>query len=138
MIKRVFVDSDVILDVALARQPFLDGSRMLLSLLENNIALGFISANCVANIYYFLRKSGGDSKARLFISNLLKYLTVSPVDHSNIVSSLKSEFSDFEDAIQYHSALEAQCECIVTRNIEDYKKSNIEVYLPIEFVNLYE
>ena len=138
MIKRVFVDSDVILDVALARQPFLDGSRMLLSLLENDIALGFISANCVANIYYFLRKAGGDSKARLFISKLLKYFTVSPVDHSNIVLSLKSEFSDLEDAIQYHSALEAQCECIVTRNVEDYKKSNIEVYLPIEFLNLYE
>jgi len=83
MIKRVFVDSDVILDVALARQPFLEGSRMSLSLLENNIALGFLSANCIANIYYLLRKSGGDSKARVFISKLLKYLTVIPINHSN-------------------------------------------------------
>jgi len=135
VIKRVFVDSDVILDVALARQPFLDGSRMLLSLLENNIALGFISANCVANIYYFLRKSGGDSKARLFISNLLKYLTVSPVDHSNIVSSLKSEFSDFEDAIQYNTAIENNIKILLTRNLKDYKKALIQVMNPETFLS---
>jgi predicted nucleic acid-binding protein len=80
VIKRVFVDSDVILDVALARTPFLEHSKVLLSLLENSLAIGFVSSNSIANIYYILRKTGDDVKARFF-SNILKYLTVTPSNH---------------------------------------------------------
>jgi predicted nucleic acid-binding protein len=138
VIKRVFVDSDVILDVALARMPFLEHSKMLLSMLENGLAIGFVSANSIANIYYVLRKAGDDTKARFFISSILKYLTVIPSNHVNILDALKSDFSDFEDAIQYFSALENQCECIITRNVEDYKKSKLNVYLPLEFLNLFQ
>jgi predicted nucleic acid-binding protein len=138
MIKRVFVDSDVILDVALARMPFLEGSKTLLSLLENNLAIGFVSANSIANIYYILRKAGDDVKARFFIVNILKYLTVIPSNHANILDALKSDFADFEDAIQYFSALENQCECIITRNVDDYKKSKLNVYVPLEFLNLFQ
>jgi predicted nucleic acid-binding protein len=137
MIKRVFVDSDVILDVALARAPFLEHSKMLLSLLENGLAIGFVSSNSIANIYYVLRKAGDDVKARFFISNILKYLIVMPSHHSNILDALKSDFNDFEDAIQYFSARENQCECIITRNVDDYKKSKLDVYVPLEFLNLF-
>ena len=138
MIKRVFVDSDVILDVALARMPFLEHSKMLLSMLENGLAIGFVSANSIANIYYILRKAGDDVKARFFISSILKYLMVIPSNHANILDALKSDFSDFEDAIQNFSALENQCECIVTRNVEDYKTSTLDVYVPLEFLNLFQ
>jgi predicted nucleic acid-binding protein len=137
VIKRVFVDSDVILDIAFARMPFLENSKLLLSLLENGLAIGFISSNSIANIYYILRKAGDDAKARFFISNILKYLTVVSSTHSNILDALKSDFSDFEDALQYFCAIENQCECIVTRNLEDYKKSKLDVYLPLEFLNLF-
>lgn len=58
MIRRVFIDTDVILDVALAREPFLEASRIVLTLLENNIAIGYMSSNGIANLYYVLRKSG--------------------------------------------------------------------------------
>jgi predicted nucleic acid-binding protein len=137
VIKRVFVDSDVILDVALARMPFLEHSKMLLSMLENGLAIGFVSANGIANIYYILRKAGDDAKARFFISSILKYLTVIPSNHATILDALKSDFSDFEDAIQHFSALENQCKCIVTRNVDDYKRSTLDVYLPLEFLNLF-
>lgn len=82
MIKRVFVDTDVILDVALARQPFLEASRIVLALMENNIAIGYISSNGIANLYYILRKSGGDENARKFITKLIQYITVISIDHS--------------------------------------------------------
>lgn len=137
MIKRVFVDSDVILDVAFARMPFLEHSKMLLSMLENSLAIGFVSANSIASIYCILRKVGDDAKARFFISSILKYLTIIPSNHANILDALKSDFSDFEDAIQYFCALENQCECIVTRNPNDHKKSSLDVYLPLEFLNLF-
>jgi predicted nucleic acid-binding protein len=137
MIKRVFIDTDVILDVALARQPFLEASRIVLALMENNIAIGYISSNGIANLYYILRKSGGDANARRFITNLVQYITVLSIDHSDVLNGLKSSIPDFEDALQQYSAYRNQCDCIVTRNIDDYKNSSVIVYSPIEFLNLY-
>ena len=64
MIKRVFIDTDVVLDVALAREPFFSGSKTILAMAETNVIIGKISSNCIANIYYILRKSGGDKIGR--------------------------------------------------------------------------
>jgi len=138
MINRAFVDSDVILDVALGRRPFVEASRLALSLLEDGRAVGFLSSNSIANIYYILRKAGGDQNARKFLLSILKYLTVIPTDHNSALQAFNSEFSDFEDGVQNFTAVSHQCSCIVTRNVEDYKKSELNVYLPIEFLNGYE
>lgn len=138
MIKRVFVDTDVILDIALARQPFLTASKAVLAMIENGLAIGVISSNCIANIYYILRKQGGDDNARIFLSKLLEYLAVIPIDHSNVLEALKSDFGDFEDALQNYAAIRNQCDCIVTRNIDDYKKSKLDIYQPSEFLYLYQ
>jgi len=138
MIARAFIDSDVILDVALARQPFVQASKLVLSILENGRAIGMTSSSSITNIYYILRKAGGDQKAREFLLSLLKYITVVTADHNTVLSALKSEFGDFEDGVQNYSAVSNQCECIVTRNVEDYKKSSLDVYLPIEFLSGYE
>ena len=137
MIEKVFVDSDVILDVALARNPFFPASKMILAMAENNFIIGSISSNCIANIYYILRKLGGDIKAREFISNIVKYISVITINHQSVLKALKSKFSDFEDALQYYSASENQCEYIITRNIEDYKNSKINILLPEEFVKMF-
>ena len=138
MIKKVFIDTDVILDVALARDPFFSASKIILAMAENNIIIGSISSNCVANIYYILRKAGGNSQARKFISTIVKYITVITIDHKNVLEALKSKFSDFEDALQHYSAIEHQCEYIITRNIEDYKNAEIPVLLPEEFIRMFQ
>jgi len=138
MIKRVFVDTDVILDVALARKPFLEHSKIVLAMLENNIAIGHVSSNCVANIYYIFRKVGGDINARELIKKLLKYMTVISIEQSDVFEALKSNMPDFEDAMQNYSAIRNQCACIITRNIEDYQSSKLDVYTPLEFINLYK
>ena len=137
MIKKVFIDTDIILDVALAREPFFSASKIILAMAENNIIIGNISSNCIANIYYILRKSGGNSKARKFIVNIVKYITVITIDHQNVLDALKSQFSDFEDALQHSSAVGNQCEYIITRNIEDYKNAKIKVLLPEEFIEMF-
>ena len=138
MIKKVFIDTDIILDVALAREPFFSSSKTILAMAENNIIIGNISSNSVANIYYILRKSGGDNKARKIILNIVKYITVIAIDHQNVLEALKSKFSDFEDALQHSSAVENRCEYIITRNIEDYKSSKIKVLLPEEFIVMFQ
>jgi hypothetical protein len=137
MKEKVFIDSDVILDVAIARKPFFPASKMILAMAENNFIIGNLSSNCIANIYYILRKLGGDIKAREFISNIVKYISVITINHQSVLKALKSKFSDFEDALQYYSALENQCEYIITRNIEDYKNSKINIILPEEFAKMF-
>jgi predicted nucleic acid-binding protein len=138
MIRHVFVDTDVLLDVALAREPFISASTQVVSILENNLAIGYVSSIEIANIYYILRKFGGEEKARLFISNIVSFLTVIPVDHSDVLLGLKSDFSDFEDSLQSFSALRNRCDCIVSRNVEDYSHAKTELYTPIEFLEMYK
>ncbi|MBN1243261.1 MAG: PIN domain-containing protein [Spirochaetales bacterium] len=134
MIRKVFVDSDVILDVATGRTPFVDASAETLSIMENGLAVGVVSSNSVTNIYYVLRKLGSSEKAKAFLRTILEYLSVIPVDHNNIRKALDSEFLDFEDGVQHYCAFENGCDLIVTRNVEDYGEFQIEVLTPREFV----
>ena len=137
MIDKVFIDSDIILDVATARKPFVDSSRRVLSIVENGKALGMISSNSVTNIYYILRKLSSSEKAKDFIRSVVSFLSVIAVIHNNIIQALDSGFGDFEDAVQYYCALTYQCSYIVTRNIDDYKESDIPVLEPKEFIALF-
>lgn len=137
MIKKVFIDTDVILDLALMREPFFEASKTVLAMAEINLISGNISSNAVANIYYILRKLGGDKKARIFLEKLIKYLTVISINHKNITDALKSSFTDFEDGLQYFSAVENSCEYIVTRNIADYKTAKLRVCSPENFIQLF-
>ena len=138
MIQRVFIDTDVFLDVALARQPFYAASKIILAMAENNIILGNISSNCIANIYYILRKAGGDINVRLFISKIIKYVNVISINHQNVIEALNSGFSDFEDGLQNFSATQNQCEYIITRNIQDFTNSKLKTILPEDFIKLYQ
>lgn len=81
--------------------------------------------------------AGCYNKARKFILNIVKYITVIAINHQNVLDSLRSKFSDFEDALQHSSAVENQCEYIITRNIEDYKNAKIKVLLPEEFIGMF-
>ena len=138
MIKKVFIDSDIILDVATGREPFVASSKNCLSLIENGLALGVISANSVMNIYYILRKLNSNEKAKSFLKTILRYIALVSVDHENIIKAVESKFLDFEDGVQQYTALKNQCDLILTRNIQDYTFSEIEVLEPQELIALYK
>lgn len=137
MMRQVFVDSDVILDVALGRQPFYESSEMVLSLIEAGRAVGVTSSVCISNIYYILRRQGGDTQARAFIELLISYIGVIGVEHADILAALSSDFSDFEDAMQHFAASREQSSAIITRNIQDYQHTQLPIYTPVEFVGMY-
>jgi hypothetical protein len=105
---------------------------------ETGMIIGVTSSNCIANLYYILRKVGGDIDARMFLSGLIKYISVIAIDHHNVLAALKSKFADFEDALQNSSAQENQCEYVLTRNTADYKGSKLKVSLPEDFIKLYQ
>ncbi|MEI6388624.1 MAG: PIN domain-containing protein [Spirochaetota bacterium] len=138
MIQKVLVDSDVILDVATGRLPFVEKSRACLSYLESGHALGILSGHSVTNMYCILRKLGSDSMARMFLSSLLKYLSIGAIDHKGIVSALESRFLDFEDGVQNCCAINNQCDAILTRNIADYQFAGIRVMNPQDFLALFK
>jgi predicted nucleic acid-binding protein len=137
MTKKVFIDSDIILDLALFRTPHVHFSKSILELAENSLILGFTSSNCAANIHYILKKARGEQDARFFLCQLLRYINILPMDHGIVLEALQSEFGDFEDALQYGAALRNQCDCIITRNAKDYKKSKIEVSNPEDFLRFW-
>ncbi len=138
MIKRVFIDSDIILDIATGRIPFVENSKTALSVIENGYALGFVSSNSITNIYYVLRKISSNDKARLFLKTVLKYISIITIDHESVLIALDSKFTDFEDGIQNYCALKNQCNLILTRNIKDYTFSELQVLEPGEFIALYK
>ena len=137
MIKKVFIDSDIILDVATGRIPFVEYSKTALALIENGFALGVVSSNSITNIYYILRKISSNEKAKSFIKTILEYISVISVDHENIQNALESKFVDFEDGVQNYCALKNRCDLILTRNIKDYTFSELQVLEPNEFLALY-
>ena len=137
MIQRVLIDSDVVLDVATGRQPFMGESKPVLAHMEERHALGLVSAHSITTMYYILRKLGGSEKALEFLTDLLTIISVATEGHNEIVQALDSGFSDFEDAVQYQCARANGCGAIITRNTDDYRNTRIPVYTPREYLALY-
>jgi predicted nucleic acid-binding protein len=136
--KKVFIDSDIILDIATGREPFFIDSTAVLSLIENGYAIGVISANSITNIYYILRKISTSEKAKKFIKTILKCISIISVEHQDIQNALESKFKDFEDGVQHFCAKRNRCDYIVTRHVKDYVFSDVEVIEPKEFILLFK
>lgn len=134
MIKKMFLDSDVILDIVMARQEFYSDSSTVLALIEDQTYQGVTSSNYIANVYYVLRSEGGDQNARALIRTLLNHILILPITHSDILTALDSSFSDFEDSLQHESAKNYGCDVIITRNLADYRYASMPVFSPTQFL----
>jgi predicted nucleic acid-binding protein len=133
--KNVFIDSDVILDFLFDRKPFSGHSAQILDMCYTQQLSGHITAVILANIYYLLRKTTTHDNVILHLKKLLQILEVVTTDKKTILDALESNFSDFEDALQNFSAQNSNnIEIIITRNINDYKKSKLVVITPENFL----
>ncbi len=135
---KVFYDSNVVLDVLLNRTDFLSDSLTALKLSENRIVKGYISVVSITDIFYLVKKNLKDTDAAIEkLKTLLKIVSVAKADEKIAKKAINSGWKDFEDSVQYSVAKKANCKCIVTRNKKDYKLSDIPVYTPTEFIELY-
>jgi len=135
MLSSVFLDTNIVLDLFGKRDPFyLDAARIATLADHGEIQL-FTSPLSFATVHYFLTKFESSSISLNKLQKLRAICKISPVDESSIDKSLSSEFSDFEDGIQYYSALSASCDVIITRNGRDFKHAEIPVMSPLEFLN---
>ncbi|MCX6384481.1 MAG: PIN domain-containing protein [Actinobacteria bacterium] len=136
MIEKLFIDTDIILDLVLKREPFFHDSQRVLSLIERNYFLGFTSSLILANCYYIINSNRDKKTALKTISKLRSILNILPFTDKEIGESLNSNITDFEDGIQYFIALNNKINNLITRNISDYKGLDINVLTPKDFLNL--
>lgn len=131
-----FLDSDVILDFLLDRDPFNFSADEIFEKALNKEIQIFFSSLTVANIHYLLRKQYGNDIALDKISELLSFCKILPVSEKEIFGAMKSGFPDFEDAIQHFTAIQnPDIKGIITRNLPDYRKSQVPVFSPESFLS---
>jgi len=123
----IFVDTDVVLDLLAARQPFYPYAARLFTLADRGELKLHVSALIFSNLHYILRKQLGSTAALQYLQKLKLMVAILPVDGRIIDLALASSFSDFEDAIQYYAAREAGLKYLVTRNVKDYGNADMVV-----------
>jgi predicted nucleic acid-binding protein len=126
----LLVDTDVLLDVALAREPFADPAGRLLDHLQGNPGTGVVAWHSISNFYYLARSSRGDNDAREFIHDLVGFLRVVAGGTDSVRTALVLPMADFEDALQAVAGQAADADLIATRNVADYRQSPIPAKAP--------
>ena len=130
----LFVDSDIILDLLAKREPYYIHAANLFTLIDQKEINAFTSPIVFANLHYLLKKLTSNATALKSLRKLKTLINILPVDERVIEQSLNSEFADFEDAIQYFTAVNNKINIIITRNKIDFKKSKISVLTAEEFL----
>ncbi|MFO0415471.1 MAG: type II toxin-antitoxin system VapC family toxin [Bacteroidota bacterium] len=136
--KKIFIDTNIIIDLIADRRPFSKYAIALFKKAEEKKVHLYSSSHSIATTHYLLKKYMDEKALREVLYNLLDYLTVIAVDVAVLKKGLRSRHKDFEDAIQIICASsEYKIDMIVTRNTKDYKFSEIPVLTPDEaFLNL--
>ena len=124
---KILVDTNIILDLLAKRESFYSEAQELFTLADKKKVLLFVSSLTLANTYYVLSQSLKMENARKILRKFKVLVEVLPMDDKIIDLALDSEFDDFEDAIQYFTAIESNLDLIVTRNLKDFKQSTIPV-----------
>ncbi|KQM75966.1 hypothetical protein ASE74_20435 [Pedobacter sp. Leaf216] len=130
----LLLDTNIILDIILVREPFFQDSSKIFELIDGTIIKRCITASSITDIYYIVKKNSGHSNAISFIESLI--ITVDPlnVNRDTITLALHSNFSDFEDAVQSASAELNNVDFIISRNTKDFTAGKIPAQTPTDFL----
>jgi predicted nucleic acid-binding protein len=132
---KVFVDTNVIIDLIADRQPFSKWSIELFKKAENKQLQLYSSSHALATTHYLLKKYVSEKELRSILSDLTDFVEIIAVDKKILKKSFQSVIDDFEDAIQNCCAgTISDIQVIITRNKKDFKKSELEIYTPDEFL----
>jgi predicted nucleic acid-binding protein len=132
--KKVLFDTNIILDIALKRNPHFDDASRLFALIDQKKIVGNITATTITDIYYISKKEKGHSEALNFIINLVQVVDVVGIDKEVILNAIASDLKDFEDAVQASAAKLNDIEIIITRNKSDFKNITLAILTPAEFL----
>ena len=132
---KIMCDTNIIIDVLLEREPFVEDSYKVLSLCEEHQINGFVSASSVTDIYYLVRKYTHNTElAYKAIGKLLEIVKVCSVTNQDVLTAFQKKAKDFEDCLVVTCAKSIYCDCIVTRNKKDFEEFDIQVFTPTELL----
>lgn len=127
---RLFLDINVVLDVLADREPWVEHSAAVLSLLDAAEVEGLIAAHSVTTLYYLSARHLGHKRAVAALIDLLEHLSVTPLDEDILLRALSLGWDDVEDAVQGISAQRAEADYVVTRNPSDFEAASVPVVTP--------
>lgn len=131
--KKLFLDTNVVIDLLAKREGFYKAAVALFTLSYKKEIILYVSPMTYATAAYLLRKQG-EAQVKQFLRNLRLLSEVTTANDMVVDDALASSFKDYEDALQYYSALKHNVDCIITRNIIDFKNAKIPVLSPDEFL----
>ena len=133
----MIVDTNVVLDVLLEREPFVKDAVDLFCLAEESQIDAFLCATTITTIDYLLTQSLPASKARDALGNLISLFEIATVNRPVIERALRSKIHDFEDAVLDEAGQMAGVDSVITRNTKDFAGSTLKVFDPTEFLALF-
>ncbi|MCH7414503.1 PIN domain-containing protein [Belliella sp. R4-6] len=135
--KNLFIDTNIIIDLLARREPFFEDAAQLFSVADTNKVKLSVSSLTIANTSYALLKQMNSKKAKSVLRNLRLILNILPLNDGIIGLALEDEkFSDFEDGLQYFTALEYRQDMIITRNLKDFKNSKLPTMTAKQFIEM--
>jgi predicted nucleic acid-binding protein len=134
MTEKIFIDSDIILDVLAEREGFVDAAAELFEFGHSNKIELFTTPVVLANVFYILRKTSTNEKAKKNLQKLRLIIHILSINEKIVDLSLNSQFSDFEDGLQYFTAKENNISVLITRNIKHYKVDDMIVETAEEYI----
>lgn len=135
---KYLIDTNIILDVLLGREPYYDDSAKVLNLSGKKDITLYVTASSITDIYYIANQTlRNKEEVKVLLIKLLKVVFIAGVSEDEIRNALALSWRDFEDSVQYSAALIQGMDGIVTRNPKDYKAAEIEVWSPEDFLRLW-
>ena len=135
---KLLIDTNVVLDVLLRREPFFGKAAEVLNLTQREDVREYVSASAITDIYYIANKQMKNRAAvRDLLNRLLMLVSVAAVSEQEIRNALHLEWADFEDSVQYSVALLNEMDGIVTRNPGDYQEADVQIWLPEQILETF-
>jgi len=125
---KIFLDANILVSVLNKEYPHFTYTSRILSLADKKRFALFTSPVCLAIAFYFAEKKYRSISAKKRIEVLCEHINITTTNKSIVLQSLQNiAVNDFEDGLEYYSALESKCDCIITEDVEDFYFSKIEV-----------
>ncbi len=137
--KKLFIDTNIVIDLLSRREPFYQEAATLFSLADKKLIELSVSSLTIANTSYALLQQMNTNKAKSILRKLRLIVEILPLDDKIVGLALNDEtFSDFEDGLQYFTAIENREDLIITRNLKDFKNSKLPTMTAKQFVETIE
>jgi predicted nucleic acid-binding protein len=131
---KILIDTNIIIDNALEREPFWNASEQVLSLIEKGTIAGYISASTFSDLYYIIRKARGRDWTLTYLKQLITFCQIATVNQDAIIMAFTTNFQDFEDSIQYSTAVVNKLDAIITRNPQDFPIVTPRIITPEQLI----